>query len=404
MSLTNQKILLGIGGGIAAYKCAELVRRLKDRGAEVRVVMSQSAKEFITPLTMQAVSGNPVASELLDPAAEAGMSHIELGRWADLFIIAPATANVIARMRSGMADELLTTLALASNAPIAVCPAMNQQMYLNAATQENIAVLGQRGIHIWGPASGSQACGEVGPGRMLQPDDIVELAEQFFEAPILAGKKLLLTAGPTREALDPVRYISNHSSGKMGFAIAAAAAAMGAEVTLVSGPVNLTTPTGVKRIDVESAQQMFDAVMQHVNEQDIFIGCAAVADYRAATAAEQKLKKTSAEQTLQLTLVQNPDILASVAALDVRPYTVGFAAETQNVAQYAKQKLARKNLDMIAANDVSKQGLGFNSDNNALQVFTKSDCEELPATDKLALAKQLLKLIADKINHHENSN
>ncbi|WP_417763513.1 bifunctional phosphopantothenoylcysteine decarboxylase/phosphopantothenate--cysteine ligase CoaBC [Shewanella sp.] len=404
MSLTNQKILLGIGGGIAAYKCAELVRRLKDRGAEVRVVMSHSAKEFITPLTMQAVSGYPVASELLDPAAEAGMGHIELGRWADLFVIAPATANIIARMRSGMADELLTTLALASNAPIAICPAMNQQMYLHAATQENIAVLRQRGVHIWGPASGSQACGEVGPGRMLQPDDIVELAAQHFEAPLLAGKKLLLTAGPTREALDPVRYISNHSSGKMGFAIAAAAAAMGAEVTLVSGPVNLTTPANVTRIDVESAQQMLEAVMQHINGQDIFIGCAAVADYRAATAAEHKLKKTSTEQTLQLTLVQNPDILASVAALDVRPYTVGFAAETQNVAQYAKQKLARKNLDMIAANDVSKQGLGFNSDQNALQVFTKSDCEELPATDKLALAKQLLKLIADKINHHENSN
>ena len=404
MSLTNKKILLGIGGGIAAYKCAELVRRLKDHGAEVRVVMSHSAKEFITPLTMQAVSGEPVASELLDPAAEAGMNHIELGRWADLFIIAPATANVISRMRSGMADELLTTLALASNAPIAVCPAMNQQMYLNAATQENITVLSQRDIHIWGPASGSQACGEIGPGRMLQPDDIVELAEQFFVAPILAGKKLLLTAGPTREALDPVRYISNHSSGKMGFAIAAAAAAMGAEVTLVSGPVNLATPANVKRIDVESAQQMYDAVMQHVNEQDIFIGCAAVADYRAATAAEQKLKKTSAEQTLQLTLVQNPDILACVAALDVRPYVVGFAAETQNVEQYAKQKLVRKNLDMIAANDVSKQGLGFNSDHNALQVFTKTDCEELPATDKLSLAKKLLELIADKINHHENSN
>lgn len=403
MSLTNKKILLGIGGGIAAYKCAELVRRLKDHGADVRVVMSQSAQEFITPLTMQAVSGYPVASELLNPEAEAGMSHIELGRWADLFIIAPATANVIARMRSGMADELLTTLALASNAPIAVCPAMNQQMYLNAATQENITVLRQRDINIWGPASGSQACGEVGPGRMLQPDDIVELAEQFFQAPILAGKKLLLTAGPTREALDPVRYISNHSSGKMGFAIASAAAAMGAEVTLVSGPVNLTTPANVTRIDVESAQQMFDAVMQHINEQDIFIGCAAVADYRAATAAEQKMKKTSAEQTLQLTLVQNPDILASVAALDVRPYVVGFSAETENVEQYAKQKLARKNLDMIAANDVSKQGLGFNSDQNALQVFTKSDCEELPATDKLALAKKLLELIADKINHHENS-
>ncbi|QSX33969.1 bifunctional phosphopantothenoylcysteine decarboxylase/phosphopantothenate--cysteine ligase CoaBC [Shewanella avicenniae] len=404
MSLNNKKILVGIGGGIAAYKCAELVRRLKDKGAEVRVVMTQSAKEFITPLTLQAVSGHPVASELLDPAAEAGMSHIELGRWADLFIVAPATANVIARVRAGMADELLTTLALATTAPMAICPAMNQQMYLNTATQENLSVLKQRGVQIWGPASGSQACGEVGPGRMLQPDEIVELAEQFFEAPILAGKKLLLTAGPTREALDPVRYISNHSSGKMGFAIASAAAAMGAEVILVSGPVNLATPADVTRIDVESAQQMFDVVMQHINQQDIFIGCAAVADYRAATAAEQKLKKISAEQTLQLTLVQNPDILASVAALDVRPFTVGFAAETENVEQYAKQKMARKNLDMIAANDVSKQGLGFNSDSNALKVFTHSHCEELPATDKLSLAKQLLKLIADKINDHENSN
>lgn len=397
MSLTNKNVLLGIGGGIAAYKSADLVRRLKERGFDVRVVMSQSAMEFITPLTLQALSGHPVASSLLDPAAEAAMGHIELARWADLVIIAPATANLLARINAGMADELITTTCLATEAPIALCPAMNQQMYRNVATQANLASLTARGFTLWGPASGSQACGEVGPGRMLEPLDIAELATQFFavnntpEPKPLLGQSVLITAGPTREAIDPVRYISNHSSGKMGFALAKAAAEMGATVTLVSGPVNLATPEGVTRIDVESAQNMLDAVMDNVDKKHIFIGCAAVADYRISDVATCKIKKSAEE--MQLALVRNPDILATVASLPNRPFVVGFAAETHDVETYARDKLKRKNLNMIAANDVSVAGLGFNANANALRVFWPQGSQDLPATDKLTLARQLLSLI-----------
>jgi phosphopantothenoylcysteine decarboxylase/phosphopantothenate--cysteine ligase len=393
--LTNKKVLLGIGGGIAAYKSADLIRRLKERGADVRVIMTQSAMEFITPLTIQALSGHPVASDLLDPAAEAAMGHIELARWADVVLLAPATANLMARINAGMADELLTTTCLATSAPIIVCPAMNQQMYQNIATQENMANLARKGLIIWQPASGNQACGEVGPGRMQEPVAIAEQLVQFFGPKSLQGHKLLLTAGPTREAIDPVRYISNHSSGKMGFALAQAAAEMGAEVTLVSGPVSLATPAGVKRINVESAQQMLDAVIQQVEQHDIFIGCAAVADYRIADVAEQKIKKSAEE--MQLALVRNPDILATVAQHTTRPFTVGFAAETNDVEQYARGKLQRKKLDMIAANDVSIQGLGFNADSNALQVFWQDGSQQLPATDKLTLARQLLTLIEQQL-------
>ncbi len=395
MGLTNKKVLLGIGGGIAAYKSADLVRKLKERGADVRVVMSQSAQEFITPLTLQALSGYPVATDLLDPTAEASMGHIELARWADLVIIAPATANLIARVNAGMADELITTTCLATEAPVVLCPAMNQQMYRNAATQANLKQVSERGLHIWGPDSGSQACGEVGPGRMLEPVAIAEKAVEFFGPKLLQGMSVLLTAGPTREAIDPVRYISNHSSGKMGFALAKAAADMGAKVTLVAGPVNLPTPNGVSRVNVESAQQMLDAVMPQVEQHQIFIGCAAVADYRIAEVAESKIKK-SAEQ-MQLALVRNPDILASVANHANRPFTVGFAAETNDVEQYARGKLSRKKLDMIAANDVSNTNIGFNSDSNALTVFWSDGSTELPAVDKQTLAKQLLTLIANKI-------
>ncbi len=400
MSLITKNVLLGIGGGIAAYKSADLVRRLKERGFDVRVVMSQSAMEFITPLTLQALSGHPVASSLLDPAAEAAMGHIELARWADLVIIAPATANLLARINAGMADELITTTCLATEAPIALCPAMNQQMYRNAATQANLASLQGRGYTLWGPASGSQACGEVGPGRMLEPLEIAELASRFFatkdvyaeqETQPLAGQSVLITAGPTREAIDPVRYISNHSSGKMGFALAKAAADMGAAVTLVSGPVNLATPEGVTRINVESAQNMLDAVMDNVDKKDIFIGCAAVADYRVSDIADCKIKKSAEE--MQLALVRNPDILATVASLANRPFVVGFAAETHDVETYARDKLKRKNLNMIAANDVSVAGLGFNADANALRVFWPQGSQDLPATDKLTLARQLLSLI-----------
>ncbi|MGS0680000.1 bifunctional phosphopantothenoylcysteine decarboxylase/phosphopantothenate--cysteine ligase CoaBC [Shewanella sp. 125m-7] len=397
MGLNNKKVLLGIGGGIAAYKSADLVRKLKERGADVRVVMSQSAQEFITPLTLQALSGYPVATDLLDPTAEASMGHIELARWADLVIIAPATANLIARINAGMADELITTTCLATEAPVVLCPAMNQQMYRNSATQANLKQVAARGLHIWGPDSGSQACGEVGPGRMLEPVSIADKAVDFFGPKLLQGMSLLLTAGPTREAIDPVRYISNHSSGKMGFALAKAAAEMGAEVTLVAGPVNLATPAGVTRIDVESAQDMLDAVMPQVEQHQIFIGCAAVADYRIAEVAENKIKK-SAEQ-MQLALVRNPDILASVASHTNRPFTVGFAAETNDVEQYARGKLTRKKLDMIAANDVSNSAIGFNSDTNALSVFWNDGSTDLPAVDKNTLAKQLLTLIANKIKN-----
>ena len=406
MSLITKNVLLGIGGGIAAYKSADLVRRLKERGFDVRVVMSQSAMEFITPLTLQALSGHPVSSSLLDPAAEAAMGHIELARWADLVIIAPATANLLARINAGMADELITTTCLATEAPIALCPAMNQQMYRNAATQANLASLQGRGYTLWGPASGSQACGEVGPGRMLEPLEIAELASRFFatkdvyaeqETQPLAGQSVLITAGPTREAIDPVRYISNHSSGKMGFALAKAAADMGAAVTLVAGPVNLATPEGVTRINVESAQNMLDAVMENVDKKDIFIGCAAVADYRVSDIATSKIKKSAEE--MQLALVRNPDILATVASLANRPFMVGFAAETHDVEAYARDKLKRKNLNMIAANDVSVAGLGFNADANALRVFWPQGSQDLPATDKLTLARQLLSLIVKEKQH-----
>ncbi len=399
MTLANKKILLGICGGIAAYKSADLVRKLKDQDADVRIVMSRSASEFITPLTLQALSGNPVADSLLDPSAEAGMSHIELARWADLVIIAPATANFIARLRAGMADELITTLCVATQSPVAVCPAMNQRMYQYPATTENIAALKQRGHFIWGPDSGSQACGEVGPGRMLEPSDIVTRSIGFLSAdkprPLL-GKKLMLTAGPTREAIDPVRYISNHSSGKMGYALAEAATELGAEVTLVSGPVNLTTPNNVKRINVICAQDMLESVMSEIESQDIFIGCAAVADYKSVQVADQKIKKNDPD--MQLALTRNPDILATVAALENKPFTVGFAAETGNIEQYAKGKLERKNLDMIAANDVSIAGQGFNADKNALRVFWADGSQDLPAADKKPLAKELLQLIAQRMN------
>jgi len=396
-SLTNKNILLAIGGGIAAYKSADLIRRLKERGADVRVVMSQSAKEFITPLTLQALSGYPVASDLLDTAAEAAMGHIELARWADLVLVAPATANLIARINAGMADELITTTCLATESPVVICPAMNQQMYRNQATQDNIKNLSERGLTIWGPASGSQACGEVGPGRMQEPLEIAMQVEQFFAPKLLAGRSLLLTAGPTREAIDPVRYISNHSSGKMGYALAKAAADMGAYVTLVSGPVHLPTPTGVNRVDVESTDDMLNAVMAQVDSHDIFIGCAAVADYRVADIATDKIKKSATE--MQLELVRNPDILANVASHTPRPFTVGFAAETQDVARYAKDKLIRKKLDMIAANDVSSPELGFNADSNALKVIWEKGEQDLPATNKLTLATQLLTLIAKRIDN-----
>jgi len=390
-TLAGKKILLGISGGIAAYKCAELTRRLIERGAQVQVVMTKAAKEFITPLTMQAVSGRPVSDSLLDPAAEASMGHIELAKWADLVLLAPATADLIARMSAGMGNDLLTTLVLATDSPVAVSPAMNQQMYRNVATQENIATLARRGMHIWGPAAGEQACGDVGPGRMLEPMQLVSLCEQFFQPKLLAGKSVLITAGPTREAIDPVRYISNHSSGKMGFALANAAAQLGAKVTLVSGPVSLNTPAGVERINVASAQEMHDAVMAHAPSHDAFISCAAVADYRPENVASQKLKKTENNDQMTINMVKNPDIVATVANMtEQRPFTVGFAAETNDVETYARGKLVKKNLDMICANDVSVEGQGFNSNDNAITLFWPQGEQALALESKEALSFRIL--------------
>lgn len=395
-TLAGKKILLGISGGIAAYKCAELSRRLIERGAQVQVVMTKAAKEFITPLTMQAVSGRPVSDSLLDPAAEASMGHIELAKWADLILLAPATADLIARMSAGMGNDLLTTLVLATDSPVAVSPAMNQQMYRNIATQENISTLARRGMYIWGPAAGEQACGDVGPGRMLEPMQLVHLCEQFFQPKLLEGKSILITAGPTREAIDPVRYITNHSSGKMGYALASAAAQMGAKVTLVSGPVSLNTPVGVERINVSSAQEMHEAVMAHANKHDAFISCAAVADYRPQTIASQKLKKTEDNDEMVINMVKNPDIVASVAAMtEKRPFTVGFAAETNDVETYARGKLTKKNLDMICANDVSVAGQGFNSNDNAITLYWPEGELALALESKEALSFRIL----EKMHH-----
>ncbi|MDA3135285.1 bifunctional phosphopantothenoylcysteine decarboxylase/phosphopantothenate--cysteine ligase CoaBC [Atlantibacter subterraneus] len=388
--IAGKKIVLGVSGGIAAYKTPDLVRRLRERGADVRVAMTEAAKAFITPMSLQAVSGYPVSDSLLDPAAEAAMGHIELGKWADLVMLVPATADLIARVAAGMANDLVTTICLATPAPIAVVPAMNQQMYRNLATQHNLSVLADRGMMIWGPDSGSQACGDVGPGRMLDPLVLVDMAVAHF-APVndLQHLNIMITAGPTREPLDPVRYITNHSSGKMGFAIAAAAAARGAHVTLVSGPVSLPTPAGVERIDVTTALEMEAAVQARAQQQQIFIGCAAVADYRAAAVADEKIKKQGDE--LVIKMVKNPDIVAGVAALkNQRPYVVGFAAETNNVEEYARQKRVRKNLDLICANDVSQAGQGFNSDSNALHLYWQDGELALPLERKALLGHRLL--------------
>jgi len=393
MTLTNKKIVLGISGGIAAYKCAELVRRLKEHGCEVKVVMTESAKHFITPLTMQAVSGEIVSDSLLDPAAEAAMGHIEFAKWADLILVAPATCNIIAKMATGIADDLLTTLLLATPAKVAVAPAMNQQMYAHAATQANLATLEARNVLIWGPGKGEQACGDVGSGRMLEPHELVALCVENQPPQILAGKTITITAGPTREPLDPVRFISNHSSGKMGYALAEAALLLGANVNLISGPVTIKAPAGANLINIESAEQLLNEALVYAPQSDAFIGCAAVADYRAGEVATQKMKKQGDELTL--TLVKNPDVIAAVANIEKnRPYTVGFAAETQNVESYAKGKLVNKNLDMICANDVSQSGLGFNSDQNALTLYWQNKQLELPVSSKSAIALKVIEQLA----------
>ncbi len=389
--LQDKKIVLGITGGIAAYKTPELVRRLKDHGADVRVVMTEGAKAFITPLTLQAVSGNHVSDSLLDSQAELAMGHIELAKWADLIIIAPATADIIARITAGMANDLLSTLCLATSAPIAIAPAMNQQMWHAKATQVNISTLKQWGFHIWGPGAGEQACGDIGLGRMLDVNELVTLSSDFFVDKYLQDQHWVITAGPTREAIDPVRYISNHSSGKMGYAIAHAALRAGAQVTLISGPVNIPAPAGCELIQVTSAEQMHQQALTYVPQATTFVACAAVADYRVAEIADEKIKKDN--ERMQISLIKNHDIVADVANLANKPFIVGFAAETQNVEHYARGKLMRKNLDLIAANDVAKAGQGFNSDDNALTLYSAIDKIEIPLANKQIVAKQLVSLI-----------
>lgn len=392
--MLEKKIVVGITGGIAAYKTIELIRQLKTAGAQIRVVLTPAAEAFVTPLTLQAISGNAVSQSLLDPQAELAMGHIELAKWADLVVIAPASADFLARLRIGMGNDLLSTLCLATAAPILVAPAMNQQMYRQASLQENLQVLAARGVQFIGPNSGFQACGDVGKGRMAEPSEIFHAIEQQFNSQQdLADLRVVITAGPTREAIDPVRYISNHSSGKMGFAIAEAFAKRGAKVQLIAGPVNLATPPKVERFDVTSAQQMADLALALAQQSQIFIGCAAVADYRVAQVAEQKIKKTADSDELTLNLVKNPDIIAAVAGLNAhRPFVVGFAAETEKVADYAKDKLQRKNLDLICANDVSG-GQVFGQDQNALQLFWRDGEKTLPLADKSRLAENLVQEI-----------
>lgn len=400
--MAGKHILLGVTGGIAAYKSPDIVRRLAERGAEVQVVMTAGAREFVAPLTFQAVSGREVRSDLWDESAERAMSHIELARWADLVLIAPATADFLAQLAHGMADNLLNTICLATGAPLAVAPAMNRLMWANPATQANVAQLRARGVHVLGPDSGSQACGETGEGRMMEPFDIAAAAFSLLpaEGP-LKGRKVVVTAGPTRERIDPVRFISNRSSGKMGYAVAQAARDRGAEVVLVSGPVNLAAPPGVRRINVETAQQMHDAVMAEIAGSDIFIGTAAVADYRPANPADCKIKKVS--DKLDVCMERTVDILAAVAARADRPYTVGFAAETNNVEEHALAKLSRKKLDLIAANEVGDTKV-FEQDDNALTLLWPGGGKlELGAGAKTELAQKLLEVIASRFLQHAGS-
>jgi len=398
LTLHNRRILLGITGGIAAYKAAELTRRLQDQGADVRVIMTRSATEFITPLTMQALSKHPVHLDLHNPDTESVMGHIELARWADLVLIAPASANFLARLAHGHGDDLLTAVCLAAECPVAIAPAMNQAMWAKSPTQKNRALLVERGIHFLGPDSGIQACGEVGAGRLLDIEALLIGASNLFASGRLQGKTVLITAGPTREAIDPVRFISNHSSGKQGYALASAAVDAGARVILVSGPTALTAPERVDLVKVTSAQDMHEAVQARLPETDIMIGVAAVSDYRPRMVETQKIKKGQCgERTLTLELVENPDIIAEAAKHPNAPFTVGFAAETENLENYAKRKLLEKNLAMIVANNVANSQIGFNSDANATTIFWAGGEINIPMMSKRALSERLIAIIADRI-------
>jgi len=394
-TLSNKRIIVGITGGIAAYKSAEIVRRLQDRGAEVRVVMTPSAEEFIRPLTLQALSGHPVHADLLDPEAEAGMGHIELARWADLLLIAPATADFIASMVHGRGNSLLNALYLATPAKVAVAPAMNQGMWSHPATSDNMQTLEQRDVLVFGPDNGIQACGDIGEGRMQQPEDIAEQVANCFQSGQLSGKKVVITAGPTREAIDPVRYISNHSSGKMGYAIAAAAMEAGAEVTIISGPVALAVPDRCTIIPIISATEMHSSAMAACSDADIFIAAAAVADYRPVSVAEQKIKKTA--DSIELKLEKNVDIVSAVADNFNDLYVVGFAAETQDIETYARDKLARKKLDAIVANDVSRTDVGFNADDNEAWWITADSSQAFSKRSKAQLARDIIEAISERL-------
>ena len=402
--LTNKRILLGVTGGIAAYKSADLVRRLQDDGADVRVVMTGSAQEFITPLTLQALSNHPVHLDLLDTETESVMGHIELARWADVVLIAPATADFMARLTGGHGDDLLTTICLAAECGVMVAPAMNQAMWAKQSTQQNTLLLKQRGIALLEPDVGLQACGETGAGRLMDVADIVTAVASLFKSTSLAGRHVVVTAGPTQEAIDPVRFISNHSSGKQGYALALAAIEAGARVTLISGPTNVAAPERATVVNVRSADEMLEAVMSSVSDADIFIGVAAVADFRPASVETQKIKK-SGGSVMTLSLVQNPDILKTVANLESRPFTVGFAAETENLMEYARTKLTAKNLDMIIANNVADTSIGFNSDHNETTVIIRTITEQgtriteadQPKMSKENLSRKLIELIAEQL-------
>ena len=393
-SLINKNILLGVTGGIAAYKSAEIVRGLKKAGSSVRVVMTQSAKEFITPLTLQALSGNPVSTDLLDVEAEAAMGHIELARWADAILIAPATANTLAKLSSGRADDLLSSITLAFDGPIGLAPAMNQAMWKDERTQSNIQNLEHKNFSLYGPGSGEQACGDVGLGRMLEPSEIIELFASLFEAGTMSNKSILITAGPTQEPIDPVRYLTNRSSGKMGYALAEAAVEAGAQVTLVSGPVNIEPPARCNIVSVKTAEEMHEAVMHHIKKKDIYIGTAAVADYSPTKVEGSKIKKDRSNLPLVLEMKENKDILKEVSELEDKPYMVGFAAETDDLLENARKKLETKKLDLIIANDVSDKSIGFDSNENEVTLITSSEELLLDRDSKKKISKKILEFIS----------
>jgi len=396
-SLANKNVLLGVTGGIAAYKSAEIVRYLKKAGSSVRVVMTESAKEFITPLTLQALSGNRVSSELLDAEAEAAMGHIELAKWSDGILIAPTTANSLARLASGKADDLLSSVTLAFDGPISLAPAMNQAMWNDKRTQDNLNSLINKGFKICGPGSGEQACGDIGLGRMLEPLEILELFSSSFAQGEMSGKSVLITAGPTQEPIDPVRYITNKSSGKMGYSLAEAAVESGAKVTLISGPVNLDTPPNCHKVSVQTAKEMYEAVMHHIKGKDVYIGTAAVSDYRPAEFKNSKIKKKGNNSPIHLRLQENQDILKSVSELEQRPYVVGFAAETDNLLENAEKKLKNKELDLIVANDVSNKEIGFDSNDNEVTLITRTEQQLIPKQNKRKISKKIVKFISKRI-------